>query len=453
MPQAEIFIRPDTAFDAVRVTAHPRLLNYTNAALVETNTSDLGRTDVRVGRARNANVTLGTETTAAGAGHTATFAGGDAAGGGPSAGGDVVLQPGNGVGGGATGSIRATRGPLKVEDSYLLAGSTTLPATRGDAAFGLSGGFQTFYDQSDGDWRLIDSVGTAQLAVGRLTDSTTFWGLARVPGVTTVNSTNYFLASEGNVSAALTNLNAPAANGTILLGINNSTWVACCTTSGLTVYAYATAGARLDVRGSARFGSSTNAVITENDLSWGDATNFWFYDHSAQVIYWRPTSPGVMTFENSSNLNRQWLRAYITSNRGTFSLYDALGSESVHLEANSNCWIAGGANLGIEQTGSFGGGVGILAMKNATTVPTSDVIGTQLIYVEAGALKARSPSGGITTLSAAEPHCPRCGRDCAYEWAHEEQGEIALCLWCLTSALERAGVPFEQYGIRRKAVA
>ncbi|MCI0341691.1 MAG: hypothetical protein L0216_11185 [Planctomycetales bacterium] len=450
MPQAETFIRPDVAFAGAAVTPHPRLLNFTNAALVETNTSDLGRTDVRVGRARNANVTLGTETTATGAGHTATFAGGDAVGGGPSAGGDVVLQPGSGVGGGAAGSIRATRGPLKVEDSYLLVGSTTLPATRGDAAFGLSGGFQTLYDQSDGLWRMYDSVGTAQAVFGRVSDSTTFWGLGRASGITVLSSTNYFLASEGNISGQLTILNAPSSTGAILLGINNTTWVAKGTSDGLTVYANASPGARLDVRGSARFGASTNAVLTENDLSWGDATNFWFYDHSSQTIQWRPTSSGVFTCENSSNLNRQWARLYVTSNRGTFSLYDAIGSEAVHLEANSNCWLWA-TNLGINQTGSFGGGAGILAMANATTVPTSNVANTQLIYTEGGALKARSPSGGVTTLSPAEPHCPRCGRDCAYEWVHASRGRIAVCWWCLTETLERLGARLGEFAILREA--
>jgi hypothetical protein len=50
---------------------------------------------------------------------------------------------------------------------------------------------------------------------------------------------------------------------------------------------------------------------------------------------------------------------------------------------------------------SLGGGVGQIAIANATTVPTSNPTGGGLLYVEAGALKYRGSSGTITTLGAA----------------------------------------------------
>jgi hypothetical protein len=50
---------------------------------------------------------------------------------------------------------------------------------------------------------------------------------------------------------------------------------------------------------------------------------------------------------------------------------------------------------------SLGGGSGIVAMANATTVPTSNPTGGGILYVESGALKYRGSSGTITTIAAA----------------------------------------------------
>jgi hypothetical protein len=50
---------------------------------------------------------------------------------------------------------------------------------------------------------------------------------------------------------------------------------------------------------------------------------------------------------------------------------------------------------------SLGGGVGIVAIANATTVPTSNPTGGGLLYVEGGALKYRGSSGTVTTIASA----------------------------------------------------
>lgn len=49
---------------------------------------------------------------------------------------------------------------------------------------------------------------------------------------------------------------------------------------------------------------------------------------------------------------------------------------------------------------SLGGGVGQIAIANATTVPTSNPTGGGLLYVEAGSLKFRGSSGTVTTLAS-----------------------------------------------------
>jgi hypothetical protein len=59
-------------------------------------------------------------------------------------------------------------------------------------------------------------------------------------------------------------------------------------------------------------------------------------------------------------------------------------------------------NLGIGPTSApFGGGVYVLGMRNAQTVPTGSPSGGGVLYVENGALKYRGSSGTVTTIAPA----------------------------------------------------
>lgn len=60
-----------------------------------------------------------------------------------------------------------------------------------------------------------------------------------------------------------------------------------------------------------------------------------------------------------------------------------------------------GDNVAFNGVGSFGGGVGVIGLLNAGTVPTSNPTGGGVLYVEGGALKYRGSSGTSTTLAAA----------------------------------------------------
>lgn len=62
-------------------------------------------------------------------------------------------------------------------------------------------------------------------------------------------------------------------------------------------------------------------------------------------------------------------------------------------------WTTSGTQLG--GTAAFGGGVGVVGITNATTVPTTNPSGGGILYTEAGALKYRGSSGTVTTLAAA----------------------------------------------------
>jgi hypothetical protein len=50
---------------------------------------------------------------------------------------------------------------------------------------------------------------------------------------------------------------------------------------------------------------------------------------------------------------------------------------------------------------SLGGGVGVISIGNAVTVPASNPTGGGILYVEAGALKYRGSSGTVTTIANA----------------------------------------------------
>jgi hypothetical protein len=61
--------------------------------------------------------------------------------------------------------------------------------------------------------------------------------------------------------------------------------------------------------------------------------------------------------------------------------------------------ISGNSQLG-SFTESYGGGTGVIGIRNATTAPTTDPTSGGVLYVELGSLKWRSSSGVVTTLAA-----------------------------------------------------
>lgn len=65
--------------------------------------------------------------------------------------------------------------------------------------------------------------------------------------------------------------------------------------------------------------------------------------------------------------------------------------------------LGGGAtaNFGFNTAAQFGGGVGVLGIANATTVPSTNPTGGGVLYAEGGALKWRSSAGTVTTIAPA----------------------------------------------------
>jgi hypothetical protein len=78
------------------------------------------------------------------------------------------------------------------------------------------------------------------------------------------------------------------------------------------------------------------------------------------------------------------------------SFYRAFG------ESVSTIALLGNQNLSIGSGGaSVGGGVRVIGITNATTVPSSNPTGGGIMYVENGALKYRGSSGTVTTIANA----------------------------------------------------
>jgi len=63
--------------------------------------------------------------------------------------------------------------------------------------------------------------------------------------------------------------------------------------------------------------------------------------------------------------------------------------------------LAAGGNIGIRTSSQFGGGQGVMAIANASVVPSVNPAGGGILYVEDGALKYRGSKGTVTTIAPA----------------------------------------------------
>lgn len=152
-------------------------------------------------------------------------------------------------------------------------------------------------------------------------------------------------------------------------------------------------------------------------------------------------------------------RAYISadsSDNAIFGLHSAGATNPTSLLLRDGDLILGFEGLGfntlrprviVDTSGvalgnvapSWGGASVAVFIGQALTNPSSNPVGGFLLFCDAStaALRGRGSSGTVTTIAAAEPHCPDCGRDFALEWENDEFGYLALCMWCLTDGAHR----------------
>jgi hypothetical protein len=178
-------------------------------------------------------------------------------------------------------------------------------------------------------------------------------------------------------------------------------------------------------------GAVTNAATVRHTLSSGTATAGFGVSFSFQL-------------DSSTTANRaaadeivEWATATDASRlaRRRRVVYDgATAREACREEA-----VSGGVNVSFFGAGSWGGGVGTIFLPNAGTTPGSNPTGGGILYATGGALHWLGSSGTNTTLGAADPHCPRCGKDYALEWKNGTD-RLAVCVWCLVQVLNKHGI-------------
>jgi hypothetical protein len=148
------------------------------------------------------------------------------------------------------------------------------------------------------------------------------------------------------------------------------------------------------------------------------------------------TAPGIALYDTNGASDEKMFDFY--ADAGTLygrAVADSAGSAQNWIQVDRtgttvDAVVFSNGNVGIG-TFSYGGGVNVLGIVDAGTVPSANPTGGHVIYSQAGALKGRGSSGTVTTIAVAEPHCPNCGRDFMLEWDNKEYGYFSVCVPCM----------------------
>lgn len=123
------------------------------------------------------------------------------------------------------------------------------------------------------------------------------------------------------------------------------------------------------------------------------------FDAPSRLIYLSATSPAssVFTISGSGGNSSAGGNMLIRGGAGNASNNNG-GHAYINGGAPAGSGIHGNVGIGTS-SGSFGGGGTVIFIANATVVPSTDPTGGGILYVEAGALKYRSPGGTVTTIA------------------------------------------------------
>jgi hypothetical protein len=188
---------------------------------------------------------------------------------------------------------------------------------------------------------------------------------------------------------------------------------------------------------------------TSVEIAADGTTAIAVFDSTFMSLGTNPAQSGILRIPNSQLI-------YGRNNGGTADLAIA--------QVNSNDYVqfggSGSVNSWLASTGTgnvaIGGAVPAswqsmqqgLFIGDRNAAPTGNPAAGGFLYSESGAGKWRGSSGTTTTFGPAEPHCPRCGRDCALEWQNDAQGwKRSVCVHCLGVALQAAGIPLNDFAI------
>jgi hypothetical protein len=154
------------------------------------------------------------------------------------------------------------------------------------------------------------------------------------------------------------------------------------------------------------------------------------------------TIAGFAAYNNADPASSSTIQVYMN---GTASGRVAVandGGGNLPLEV-----IVGGAVRAVVETngnltlcataGSYGTGASVIFIGNRSAAPSANPTGGGILYSAAGAGTWRGSSGTTTTFGPADPHCPECGRDFAWEWQNDLYGHLQICAWCFTKNHQR----------------
>jgi hypothetical protein len=148
-----------------------------------------------------------------------------------------------------------------------------------------------------------------------------------------------------------------------------------------------------------QFAATTATSFAVNTTKWLDASNLYVTSAGTTAINVdRAATTNFANFVASTAGVDRW--AIGLRNDSTNDLYvrdAAQGHTPLLVESRAT---QGNIQL-LSATKAFGGGLGVVGIANATTVPSTNPSGGGVLYVEAGALKFRGSSGTVTVIAPA----------------------------------------------------
>lgn len=183
------------------------------------------------------------------------------------------------------------------------------------------------------------------------------------------------------------------------------------------------------------FTGATNGALTEGlTFSYDSPTSMTILGCANGHLKLQPETGSAALYLRSGSSGTGDVVIDTMGTTGVLRLRTGAGGDPILTCVNKNAAL-------FSATGSYGGGVGVLFGSNATTEPTSDPVGGGLVWWYGGAFKGRGSSGTITTIAAADPHCPRCGNDYVFEARNPARGHhVAICWTCFLATCTKHGI-------------
>jgi hypothetical protein len=125
-------------------------------------------------------------------------------------------------------------------------------------------------------------------------------------------------------------------------------------------------------------------------------------NNTVQIFKATSGSPLIgLSLQTSGDVERGFVT--IDLNGGEMKVGCGTGGYNTNIYSNGSKVIdtTTGLNIGFFGTGSYGSGVKVVSILNATTIPSANPTGGGILYSEGGALKWRGSAGTVTQIAAA----------------------------------------------------